>query len=112
MYPIEFNQEEKIELVDNEAKLLKEDTSKEVCAVVTNKRLFLFEDGNKKIDSKEVLRITKAISILPSYEKLLEVEFSFIKEIEDGDYKKYILKNGNYFYLQSDFIYQYLKEMK
>jgi len=52
----------------------------------------------------------RAISPLPSYEKLLEVELSFILKIEEGEYNKYILENGNYFYLESDTIYQYLKE--
>lgn len=112
MFPIEFYQDEKIELVEERTKLLEDDTVKDVCVVITNLRFFLFEDGNRKSDSKEVLRITRAISPLPSYEKLLEVELSFIKEIEDGEYPKYILKNGNYFYLQSDIIYQYLKENK
>ena len=31
-------------------------------------------------------------------------------KIEEGEYNKYILENGNYFYLESDTIYQYLKE--
>lgn len=110
MFPIEFYQDEKIELVEEHARLLEDETDKEVCVVITNSRLFLFEDGNRKSDSKEVLRITRAISPLPSYEKLLEVELSFIKEIEDGDYNKYILQNGNYFYLQNNTVYQYLKE--
>lgn len=112
MYPIKLEENEAIEVVDEHAKLLEDKEAKEICVIVTGRRLLLLEDGNKKVDSKEVLRIIKAVSYLPSYEILLEVELSFIKEIEDGDYKKYVLENGNYFYLQSDTIYKYLKEMK
>ena len=110
MYPIEFHLEEKIQIVDEKARILENEKAKEVCVVITNERFFLFEDGNRKMDSKEVLRITRAICPLPSYEKLLEVELSFILKIEEGEYNKYILENGNYFYLESDTIYQYLKE--
>lgn len=110
MFPIEFHPNEKIEFVDEQARLLENEIAKEICVVITNERLFLFEDGNRKSDSKEVLRITKALSPLPNYEQILEVELSFIKEIEEGEFCKYILENGNYFYLQSTFSYQYLKE--
>ena len=50
----------------------------------------------KKLDSRDVLSIIKVFSHLPSYEKLLEAELSFIDRIEDN---KYI--NSNYFYLYS-----------
>ncbi len=107
MYPIELETNEMIEIVDEHAKLLEDGKEKEICVVITNKRFVLCEDGNKKMDSKEVLRIIKAASYLPNYEKLLEVELSFIDRIEDN---KYILKNGNYFYLNSEIIYSFLKE--
>lgn len=107
MYPIEFEDNEQIEMTDDHATLLEDDKEKEVCIVVTNIRLFLFTDGNKNMDSREVLRIVKAASYLPSYDKLLEVELSFLDSVEDN---KYILKNGNYFYLNSDLITTFLKE--
>ncbi len=107
MYPIELEQNEYIEITDETATILEDGKEKEVCVVVTNKRLMLFVDGNKSMDSREVLRIVKAASYLPSYDKLLETELSFIDKIEGN---KYVLKNNNYFYLNSDTIYKFLKE--
>ena len=45
MYPIEFHLEEKIQIVDEKARILENEKAKEVCVVITNERFFLFEDG-------------------------------------------------------------------
>lgn len=111
MFPMDLEESEKIVLVDDKAKLLGDAKEKAVCVVITTNRFIIYEDGNKQVDSKEILRITKGMTCLPDYDKLLESEVTFFEQIVRGEnFDKYVFQNGNYFYLRSDVIYHYMKE--
>lgn len=101
MYNINLLENETIEVSDNQAKIIVNDKILDIAFVKTNKRLLILKDTNKDIDSYEVLRITRAISYLPNFEIIFEVDLNNIETINDNEFK---LKDGKEFSIISDIV--------
>ncbi len=112
-FSINLNENEQIAIIDQAALLLWNNKKRKVCIVVTNFRFIIYFDINKEDSQSEMLRISRAISYLPKYEVLLELNKEEIIKIEkETEFDKYILKNNNYFYLNSEKIYNHINQKK
>lgn len=99
MYNINFLENEIIELDDNQAKIVTNNNISDIAFIKTNKRFLILKDTNKDIDSYEILRITRAISYLPNFELIFEIDLNNIETINNNEFK---LKDGREFTIISD----------
>lgn len=103
MYNINFLENEIIELDDNSAKIIVNDKILDIAIIKTNKRLLILKDTNRDIDNYEVLRITRAVSYLPNFELIFEIDLNNIEIIDNNEIK---LKNGKEFTIISDVVFK------
>lgn len=96
MYDIELNENETIIYNNDESKVIKNNNSINVSIVITNNRLIILEDTNKKSSMHNVLAITKSISFVPNKEIVFEIELSKIVDVITEELTKIVLPNNQY----------------
>ena len=100
MFDFELLKEEEIVLTTDNIVITRNGKNTKYSAVLTNKRLIFFDKLNDSLDS---LNISTAIGAVPTLFPQEEIELSTIKSIDfDDDKDKYILKDGNHFYLYDE----------
>ena len=106
MYEFDKLKDEEIVVVSENAILKVDSEDKEITVIVTNKRILLF--GEDRFNYQESLRVSKGTDYLPKRVLLFSAYVSDIRLIEE-DYDKYILSDGNYFYLKDNSIKKFFK---
>ena len=99
MYNFEKMEHEIIDLIEDDCILLCDRTEKNISIILTNFRLILLDYLSD--DYREVMRISRGMNYLKSKEPFLSINLEDLVKVEHGDYDKYILKNGNYFFLKT-----------
>ena len=108
MYEFEKLPNEEIVIISDDSLLKVDQDNIPISTIITKKRMLLLDYPKKSNDFNEVMRIAKGMDYIRKKEVLLAVLLTEISKIEkDEDYDKYILNNGNYFYLKDDTIKQY-----
>ena len=91
--------------------LKKEECDKNISSIVTNKRLLLFDFLSDANDFQEALRISHGLDYIKKKEVILSVFIDDIARIiNELDYDKYILKNGDYFFIKGDGLSSFLRK--
>jgi hypothetical protein len=96
MFNYELEKDEIILSYDNEVSLLKDDNLIKGMLLLTDKHIIFFIDSNKDLGHKEILRITKGVSELPTYELFMKESILNIKEVNNNElFDEYHLHNGD-----------------
>lgn len=109
MYNIDLSENETIIYNNDESKVIKENDSINVSIVITNNRLIILEDTNKKSSIHNVLTMTKAMSFMPNKEIIFEIELSKIVDVITEDKTKIILPNNQYIFVLDNNIEHIIK---
>lgn len=106
MYNFKKLKNEKIELIEDNCILLYEGKKRDVSVILTNMRLILLDypDGT---DYQETLRVSRGVNYMRNKEEFFSLNISDIINIEKD---KYLLNNGNYFYLKTKEIGKKIQE--
>ena len=109
MYNIELKNNEQIKEIFDDILLKMGNDNIDVSVIVTNMR-FIILSIPKDIESFRVGRVINH----PSHKEIIfETDINNIIDIEkEDDYYKYILKDTNYFYLNSNKIYNFIHQNK
>ena len=99
MYNFEKMEHEIIDLIEDDCILLCDGTEKNISVILTNFRLILFDYPSD--DYREVMRISRGMNYLKSKEPFLSINLEDLVKVEQRGYDKYILSNGNYFFLKT-----------
>lgn len=90
-----------------------EEFDKSISSIVTNKRLLLFDFLSDLNDFQEALRISHGLDYIKKKEVILSVFIDDISSINNElDYDKYILKNGDYFFIKGDGLSSFLRKFE
>ncbi len=100
MYDFKKKKGEKIELIEDNCTLIVDEKEIELSVILTNMRL-VFLDYPNNYDYQETLRISKGVNYMRKKEELYSIYLSDLLKIEKNTFDKYILTNGNYFYLKT-----------
>ena len=106
MYNFKKLKNEKIELIEDNCILLYEGKERDVSVILTNMRLIILDypDGT---DYQETLRVSRGVNYMRNKEEFFSLNISDIINIEKD---KYLLNNGNYFYLKTKEIGKKIQE--
>ena len=109
MYNYELKENEKIIKIFDDILLKKGNDNIDVSIIITNMRFIILSIPND-IESFRVGRVINN----PNYKEIIfETDINNIIDIEKEDnYYKYILKDTNYFYLNSNKIYNFINQNK
>ena len=102
MYNFKKLKGEKIKYISDNATLKKDKDFIDISVVLTDKRLILLDYPSGINNFEEVLRISRNVEYNREKEPILIVKLEDIDHIENEELDKYILKDGNFFYLQDD----------
>ena len=100
MYDFKKLENEFVKNIIDDCILLTNNVEKNITVIITNMRLLFLDYPNSGI--QEDLRISRGLNYSRKKELFFEIKLEDIKEIEKGEFNKYILKDTNYFYLKSD----------
>ena len=92
-----LNNEEIKEIIDG-ARLLVAEEEKEISVIVTNQRVVFLEYPKDSVD--ETLRVSRGVQYMKRMEEFFNFNLSDLKEIIPDEYDKYMLKDGNYFFIK------------
>lgn len=109
MFDFELLKQEKIELVSNDTLLRYHDEIEKVAVMITNQRFLIFWLPK----DLELFRVGRVIDSFKQkrMELILKIEINHIDKIIIGkSFDKYFLKDSNYFYLQDEFVRNYLQD--
>ena len=106
MYNFKKLKNEHIELIEDNCILLYECKERNVSVILTNIRLIILDypDGT---DYQETLRVSRGVNYMRNKEEIFSLNISDIINIEKD---KYLLNNGNYFYLKTKEIDKKIQE--
>lgn len=102
MYDLKKTLDEDIISIIDDSILKFEGKSREISIILTNKRIVFLDYPSAINNYEETMRISRGINYLRKKEPFFELEIKDLKSIEKGDFDKYQLKNGNYFFLESE----------
>lgn len=109
MYEFQKLVDEEILFITDDTVLKKANNDIKVSLVVTNKRLLLLDYPSKVNNYQENLKGARVLNYLSKKEVILEVFLCDIDVIEKADdYDKYVLKNGNYFFIRNSEVRKYV----
>lgn len=97
MYEFDKLKNEKIVLISDNSFLKINDNWNSISTIITNKRLLLLDYPSKVSNYQETMRVSRGMDYIQKKEVLFKVNLNEILKIEKDN--KYLLKNGNYFYL-------------
>ena len=100
MYNFKKLKGEKIKYISDNSTLKKDKDFINISVVLTDKRLILLDYPSGINNYEEVLRISRNVEYNREKEPILIVNLKDIDHIENEEFDKYILKDGNFFYLQ------------
>ncbi len=99
MYEFDKLNGEEIKYISDYALLRKDNEYVNISVILTNKRLILLDYPSGVNNYEEALKTSRGMDYLKKKEPILAVNLEDIKNIESD---KYILKDGNYFFLKED----------
>ncbi len=102
MYNFKKLKGEDIKYISDNSVLKKDKDYINISVVLTNKRLILLDYPSGVNNYEEVLRTSRNVEYNREKEPILIVNLTDIDHIENEEFEKYVLKDGNYFYLQDD----------
>ena len=102
MYKYKKIRGETTKFISDEAKLKFDKEYRDVSVILTNKRLIILDYPSAVNNYEEALRVSRNVNYLREKEPILILNLTSIDHIENEEIDKYILKNGDYFYLDCD----------
>jgi hypothetical protein len=102
MYNFKKLKGEKIKYISDNAILKKDKDYINISVILTDKRLILLDYPSAVNNFEEVLRTSRNVEYMREKEPILIVNLSDIDHIDSEEFDKYVLKDGNFFYLQDD----------
>ncbi len=100
MYNYKLLDGEEVILISDNSLLKKDNDNLNISTILTNKRLILLDYPNPVNNYEEVLRTSRNMDCIKQKEELYSVSLEQIKTIyQEDNYDKYILNNGDYFFL-------------
>ena len=85
MFNIELNNNESIIVIDYDCKILTKNNIVDALLVLTNMRLLIYIDVNKKMDYLTILQTARNVKMNPNWEKQLDILISNIETIHLKD---------------------------
>lgn len=100
MYNYKLLDGEEVILISDNSLLKKDNDNLNISTILTNKRLILLDYPNPVNNYEEALRTSRNMDYIRQKEELYSVPLEQIKTIyQEDNYDKYILNNGDYFFL-------------
>ena len=91
---------EETKFISDDAHLKMDKEFKNISVILTNKRLILLDYPNGVNNYEEALRVSRNVNYIREKEPILSIKLSEIDHIENDEIDKYVLKSGDYFYLE------------
>lgn len=100
MYDFKKIKGEEIELIEDNCTLIVDEKEMELSVILTNMRV-VFLSYPDNFDYQETLRISKGVNYMRKKEEVFSINIADLLRIENDAFDKYVLKNGNCFYLKT-----------
>ena len=102
MYNYKKVKGEVVKYISDNALLKKDKDYVEISIILTNKRLILLDYPSAVNNYEEVLRTARNVEYMREKEPILTIDLKDLDHIETSEDDKYVLKDGNFFYIRED----------